>query len=125
SQAVVCSTLCSTLAYCRRFFLLESCATPRLLHSFPTRRSSDLLECGVDSVFWDEPAWMVPEHVGIEDASRWTCRCHHCDADVFRSEEHTSELQSHLNLVCRLLLEKKNSIERTTGALWSIDANVV
>src|SRR5260370_4597263 len=26
---------------------------------------------------------------------------------VFRSEEHTSELQSHLNLVCRLLLEKK------------------
>src|SRR5260370_4867525 len=29
--------------------------------------------------------------------------------DLFeRSEEHTSELQSHLNLVCRLLLEKKN-----------------
>src|SRR5260370_20488901 len=27
---------------------------------------------------------------------------------VTRSEEHTSELQSHLNLVCRLLLEKKN-----------------
>src|SRR5260370_17059985 len=26
---------------------------------------------------------------------------------IFRSEEHTSELQSHLNLVCRLLLEKK------------------
>src|SRR5260370_29264352 len=26
-----------------------------------------------------------------------------------RSEEHTSELQSHLNLVCRLLLEKKNN----------------
>src|SRR5260370_23279613 len=28
-------------------------------------------------------------------------------AKTFRSEEHTSELQSHLNLVCRLLLEKK------------------
>src|SRR5690242_21395174 len=27
-----------------------------------------------------------------------------------RSEEHTSELQSHVNLVCRLLLEKKNKI---------------
>src|SRR5260370_29406338 len=27
--------------------------------------------------------------------------------DIERSEEHTSELQSHLNLVCRLLLEKK------------------
>src|SRR5690242_21531095 len=26
---------------------------------------------------------------------------------AFRSEEHTSELQSHVNLVCRLLLEKK------------------
>src|SRR5260370_32562988 len=36
---------------------------------------------------------------------------------TLRSEEHTSELQSHLNLVCRLLLEKKkkkNSTARTT-----------
>src|SRR5260370_26168744 len=30
-----------------------------------------------------------------------------------RSEEHTSELQSHLNLVCRLLLEKKNASNHT------------
>src|SRR5260370_15507434 len=29
------------------------------------------------------------------------------DRHICRSEEHTSELQSHLNLVCRLLLEKK------------------
>src|SRR5438477_8566155 len=29
---------------------------------------------------------------------------------LVRSEEHTSELQSHVNLVCRLLLEKKNLI---------------
>src|SRR5438477_9863836 len=29
--------------------------------------------------------------------------------EVLRSEEHTSELQSHVNLVCRLLLEKKKS----------------
>src|SRR2546430_13415861 len=29
------------------------------------------------------------------------------DGDVIRSEEHTSELQSQSNLVCRLLLEKK------------------
>src|SRR5260370_23472668 len=29
------------------------------------------------------------------------------DGNNRRSEEHTSELQSHLNLVCRLLLEKK------------------
>src|SRR5260370_18370579 len=31
----------------------------------------------------------------------------HLGDQVSRSEEHTSELQSHLNLVCRLLLEKK------------------
>src|SRR5260370_16719147 len=30
--------------------------------------------------------------------------------DLARSEEHTSELQSHLNLVCRLLLEKKKHL---------------
>src|SRR5260370_19402119 len=32
-------------------------------------------------------------------------------SELPRSEEHTSELQSHLNLVCRLLLEKKKDIE--------------
>src|SRR5260370_25209502 len=38
-----------------------------------------------------------PGHTVSRGARRW------------RSEEHTSELQSHLNLVCRLLLEKKNT----------------
>src|SRR5260370_12873811 len=32
-----------------------------------------------------------------------------CSSRASRSEEHTSELQSHLNLVCRLLLEKKKN----------------
>src|SRR5260370_1609062 len=32
---------------------------------------------------------------------------------LLRSEEHTSELQSHLNLVCRLLLEKKKNIKKS------------
>src|ERR1041385_9411434 len=31
---------------------------------------------------------------------------------AWRSEEHTSELQSRLHLVCRLLLEKKNNINK-------------
>src|SRR5207237_4454578 len=35
----------------------------------------------------------------------------------WRSEEHTSELQSHLNLVCRLLLEKKNDGKAPVDAL--------
>src|SRR5690242_21575265 len=34
-----------------------------------------------------------------------------------RSEEHTSELQSHVNLVCRLLLEKKKKISIGTKCL--------
>src|SRR2546430_11043946 len=44
-----------------------------------------------------------------------------CTADdIQRSEEHTSELQSQSNLVCRLLLEKKkatNSINPDTSAI--------
>src|SRR5260370_5217741 len=36
-----------------------------------------------------------------------------------RSEEHTSELQSHLNIVCRLLLEKKKTQHmRGSDTLW-------
>src|SRR5260370_4704635 len=35
-------------------------------------------------------------------------------AGARRSEEHTSELQSHLNLVCRLLLEKKKKTDKNT-----------
>src|SRR5260370_28690263 len=42
-------------------------------------------------------------------------------AEPLRSEEHTSELQSHLNLVCRLLLEKKkkNNINTNTNKMIS------
>src|SRR2546430_4324328 len=36
------------------------------------------------------------------------CENRYCRKAVPRSEEHTSELQSQSNLVCRLLLEKKN-----------------
>src|SRR2546430_10027513 len=36
---------------------------------------------------------------------------------VRRSEEHTSELQSQSNLVCRLLLEKKKKIKRTNNSV--------
>src|SRR2546429_2588297 len=40
-------------------------------------------------------------------ASRWPLR-------LLRSEEHTSELQSRLHLVCRLLLEKKKKLNETS-----------
>src|SRR2546422_1096667 len=41
----------------------------------------------------------------------------HAHAGKWRSEEHTSELQSRLHLVCRLLLEKKNTLPITTHDL--------
>src|SRR5260370_29961112 len=42
-----------------------------------------------------------------------------------RSEEHTSELQSHLNFVCRLLLEKKKNSTRQRVTGWeSVCASV-
>src|SRR5438034_2366340 len=40
--------------------------------------------------------------------SAWSGSTPACARTISRSEEHTSELQSHSDLVCRLLLEKKN-----------------
>src|SRR5260370_27324543 len=48
------------------------------------------------------PSVGLPSAASCGSSSR-RCRFPPCP----RSEEHTSELQSHLNLVCRLLLEKK------------------
>src|SRR2546426_4883698 len=39
-----------------------------------------------------------------------------CRVDYIRSEEHTSELQSPCNLVCRLLLEKKKRVIGNAGS---------
>src|SRR5260370_5969908 len=53
--------------------------------------------------------WAAPTSSGA--CTPWSPRPHACcipaPSAPRRSEEHTSELQSHLNLVCRLLLEKK------------------
>src|SRR5260370_5811937 len=58
-----------------------------------------------------EPQTRAPASPGQEPCSR-RCRLQGKEGQPVaghppRSEEHTSELQSHLNLVCRLLLEKK------------------
>src|SRR5256885_11632130 len=51
--------------------------------------------------------------LGVEVHSR-SCRARRCSArSATRSEEHTSELQSPCNLVCRLLLEKKKNQHAT------------
>src|SRR2546427_6895330 len=51
---------------------------------------------------------------------RWTD--YGCAPHTFasRSEEHTSELQSQSNLVCRLLLEKKKKNQTTHGAMTTL-----
>src|SRR5688500_19494431 len=50
----------------------------------------------------------VAERAGDPDAAQLLARG--IEETAHRSEEHTSELQSPCNLVCRLLLEKKNNI---------------
>src|SRR5256885_8198934 len=55
------------------------------------------------------------------DAQQIAAGIHQCAARIARvdrSEEHTSELQSPCNLVCRLLLEKKKKLHRTNMILW-------
>ncbi|HET6944702.1 MAG TPA: hypothetical protein VFI01_05095, partial [Gaiellaceae bacterium] len=73
-----------------------ACLNSAAYRTFCKEWADWVLECGVDSVFWDEPAWMVPAHVGIDDAARWTCRCERC-AERFGREipdELTPEVQA-------------------------------
>src|SRR5436309_5909950 len=51
-----------------------------------------------------------------------TRSCRFCDVRARRSEEHTSELQSRENLVCRLLLEKKKRVLSRRGSLLRVSA---
>src|SRR5690242_21425132 len=64
----------------------------------------------------------LPGHVGQPTAAgpRGSFRPRPRRLRPGRSEEHTSELQSHVNLVCRLLLEKKNNIISTTSHLLHV-----
>src|SRR6266480_5207161 len=60
-----------------------------------------------------DPMGLDPEHLALLRMCRLPASVADLASDLdLRSEEHTSELQSHVNLVCRLLLEKKkkNSI---------------
>src|SRR5258706_8641525 len=67
----------------------------------------------------DEPARPSLEHGGLSRrrAARHAARLRgHVGRDLVRSEEHTSELQSLTNLVCRLLLEKKKKRKTTSSS---------
>src|SRR5437879_10615515 len=75
---------------------------------FPTRRSSDLFSrARMDT---DVTAFQ-PRHYTVR--LRHSARLRYRIPRLLRSEEHTSELQSPMYLVCRLLLEKKNNKEDT------------
>src|SRR5205807_4958053 len=84
--------------------LFFSCyPAPRDLHSFPTRRSSDLTSPGFPPP-WSPSTSRAPRQRGPRLCG---CAAGSPPPSLRRSEEHTSELQSPCNLVCRLLLEKK------------------
>src|SRR5205085_10041231 len=107
------------------FLLLFSCSRPpRHLHSFPTRRSSDLVSIPatqpslyLDTLKLDAPkkgVAVLRQRVGTAKLAIEAAGGHLAQNSYaffrrveLRSEEHTSELQSQSNLVCRLLLEKK------------------
>src|SRR5690606_39472008 len=70
------------------------------------------VEAGVGELFQQGAALVV---VGLEEGGELAlCQQH----GAGRSEEHTSELQSRENLVCRLLLEKKKKLKRRTDRYY-------
>src|SRR5947207_11767677 len=85
----------------------------RNLHSFPTRRSSDLEKISISSAFamattvYGEASFPATPPASIQLVRPSSS----IPPAINRSEEHTSELQSHSDLVCRLLLEKKKDIK--------------
>src|SRR5690242_20831909 len=79
------------------FFFLMIRPPPRST-LFPTRRSSDLIASA-------SRRKICFVGCGASNAGRYHAKTNFWRSR--RSEEHTSELQSHVNLVCRLLLEKK------------------
>src|SRR5690348_18211057 len=99
------------------FLFFSSYVDHRDLHSFPTRRSSDLGrsggECRQPDLVSEHPETEARRGDARADAwARWQQRRIRQDfrqgrKHELRSEEHTSELQSPVHLVCRLLLEKK------------------
>src|SRR5690606_39560235 len=98
---------------------LYCCADRRDLPPFPTRRSSDLERPPRRSqVSSGRPRrWHMPRRSAAPWEATTSCPSRGSSsspptAPRSRSEEHTSELQSRENLVCRLRLQKKNEHDR-------------
>src|SRR5262249_61560618 len=104
---------------------LRSPSSHRVLPSFPTRRSSDLFRPSALALTHFGAFFDVDRHLGalddelvrlerldasigrdaFLDEHRRRLAANAGDVEERRSEEHTSELQSLTNLLCRLLLE--------------------
>src|SRR5207253_8514081 len=96
----------------------------RVLHSFPTRRSSDLnpfflAHGGTQTLIESLMSEIARLGVEVEPARWWDDRQRGDILHFIRSEEHTSELQSRGHLVCRLLPEQKNTTP-TTPPSWNV-----
>src|SRR5690554_7321587 len=94
------------MLYSYYLFFFYSSRDHRYLHSFPTRRSSDL---AIDAAI---PVGLGQRELIIGDRQTGKTSIAIDTMLNQRSEEHTSELQSRPHLVCRLLLEKKNKIRK-------------
>src|SRR6266480_5046414 len=113
----------------RDFFLAPACARhnqkPRPITRVSLRRGCCLLEFALQQIRQPETGvrpgrrWIQLYHARkfcarfCESFRRRQVKSEKCSCLWVRSEEHTSELQSHVNLVCRLLLEKKKKINYT------------
>ena len=54
------------------------CLNNPVYRAFCKEWADAAVEAGTDYVFWDEPHWTVPEHVGVDDPKRWACVCQIC-----------------------------------------------
>src|SRR5204863_1366946 len=106
-------------------FFFQRSGAHRDLHSFPTRRSSDLLRVDqAKATLRQQVGGVMPARFALDGSLghapdmpplatlRDTLQASNAEltqrrSELERSEEHTSELQSRRDLVCRLLLEKK------------------
>src|SRR5688572_32661557 len=98
-------------------FIVAAAGDFRYLHSFPTRRSSDLelARRNIPFVKYGGLKFLEASHVKdllavlrfAENPRGRMAGFRVTQLIPGRSDEHTSELQSQSNLVCRLLLEKK------------------
>src|SRR5690606_40859213 len=110
----------SSFVLCAPTPLYAGYSYPLDLPSFPTRRSSDLEQPAVAVVAGVEPDDVVSARLQHrrQQATDIAFNSGNQQLHVFvRSEEHTSELQSRENLVCRLLLEKKKKLPERSEEL--------